>query len=112
MRLLKFVFLIMILTSCGFDKKNSLIVEKSKFSLSGWWVYGEGYHSFLDEASLKEYNLEFLNEDSLGLIELYLSVTEMEYFPMETNIIGHKKDKTFYVEDFEITYIVGCDEEQ
>ena len=79
--------------------------------MSGWWIYGEGLHSFMDEKSLEEYNLEFLNEDSLELIELYLSVVEMEYFPMETNIIGFKKDNNFYVDDFEITYIIGCDEQ-
>mgnify|MGYP003312225087 CR=1 FL=1 len=63
------------------------------------------------EKSLEEYNLQFLNEDSLELIELYLSIVEMEYFPMETNIIGVKKDENFYVDDFEITYVVGCDDQ-
>ena len=55
--------------------------------------------------------IDFLNEDSLGLIELYMSVSEMEYFPMETNITGYEAKDTFYVEDFEITYIIGCDEQ-
>jgi len=65
----------------------------------------------MDEVNLKEYDLEFTNEDSLEIIELYMSVVEMEYFPMETNIIGYKENNTFYVNDFEITYIVGCDEQ-
>ena len=106
MRLIKLILLSFILVSCVFEKE-----EKVKLSMSGWWIYGEGLHSFMDEKSLEEYNLEFLNEDSLELIELYLSVVEMEYFPMETNIIGFKKDNNFYVDDFEITYIIGCDEQ-
>ena len=65
----------------------------------------------MDEVNLKEYDLEFANEDSLEVIELYMSVVEMEYFPMETNIIGYIENNTLYVNDFEITYIVGCDEQ-
>ena len=106
MRLIKLIFLSFILVSCVFEKE-----ENVKLSMSGWWIYGEGLHSFMDEKSLEEYNLQFSNEDSLELIELYLSVVEMEYFPMETNIIGFKKDNNFYVDDFEITYIIGCDEQ-
>ena len=106
MRLIKLILLSFILVSCVFEKE-----ENVKLSMSGWWIYGEGLHSFMDEKSLEEYNLQFLNEDSLELIELYLSVVEMEYFPMETNIIGFKKDNNFYVDDFEITYIIGCDEQ-
>ena len=106
MRLIKLILLSFILVSCVFEKE-----ENVKLSMSGWWIYGEGFHSFMDEKSLEEYNLQFLNEDSLELIELYLSVVEMEYFPMETNIIGFKKDNNFYVDDFEITYIIGCDEQ-
>ena len=106
MRLIKLIFLSFILVSCVLEKE-----ENVKLSMSGWWIYGEGLHSFMDEKSLEEYNLQFSNEDSLELIELYLSVVEMEYFPMETNIIGFKKDNNFYVDDFEITYIIGCDEQ-
>ena len=106
MRLIKLILLSFILVSCVFEKE-----ENAKLNMSGWWIYGEGLHSFMDEKSLEEYNLQFLNEDSLELIELYLSVVEMEYFPMETNIIGFKKDNNFYVDDFEITYIIGCDEQ-
>ena len=109
MRLLRIVFFTVFVMSCGVNKNDSF--KNSSINLSGWWVYGEGYHSFMDEVSLKEYSLDFLNEDSLGLIELYMSVSEMEYFPMETNITGYEAENTFYVEDFEITYIVGCDEQ-
>ena len=110
---MKFYIIILsfILNSCVFEKNQSLTLDISTVQLSGWWVYGEGYHSFMDEVSLKEYDLEFTNEDSLEIIELYMSVVEMEYFPMETNIIGYKENNTFYVDDFEITYIVGCDEQ-
>ena len=43
-------------------------------SYSGWWIYGEGEHFFKDESSLKEWSLEFLNEDEQQLIELYLAI--------------------------------------
>ena len=109
MRFLIIVFFAVFVMSCAVN--NNDFSKNSSINLSGWWVYGEGYHSFMDEVSLKEYSLNFLNEDSLGLIELYLSVSEMEYFPMETNITGYEDKDTFYVEDFEITYIVGCDEQ-
>ena len=109
MRFLIIVFFAVFVMSCGVNNNDSS--KNSSIKLSGWWVYGEGYHSFMDEVSLKEYSLDFLNEDSLGLIELYMSVSEMEYFPMETNITGYEAKDTFYVEDFEITYIVGCDEQ-
>ena len=110
---MKFYIIILsfILNSCVFEKNQSSTLDISTVQLSGWWVYGEGYHSFMDQVSLKEYDLEFTNEDSLEIIELYMSVVEMEYFPMETNIIGYKENNTFYVDDFEITYIVGCDEQ-
>tara|TARA_B100000513_G_C11886564_1_gene180967 strand:+ start:780 stop:1100 length:321 start_codon:yes stop_codon:yes gene_type:complete len=106
MRSIKLIFLAFFISSCIFEKENN-----TNLSLSGWWVYGEGLHSFKDEKSLEEYNLQFLNEDSLELIELYLSIVEMEYFPMETNITGVRKDENFYVDNFEITYVVGCDEQ-
>lgn len=109
MRLLRIVFFTVFVMSCGVNKNDSS--KNSSISLTGWWVYGEGYHSFMDEVSLEEYSLDFLNEDSLDLIELYMSVSEMEYFPMETNITGYEAKDTFYVEDFEITYIIGCDEQ-
>ena len=90
MRSIKLIFLALFVSSCVFENENN-----TKISLSGWWVYGEGLHSFKDEKSLEEYNLQFLNEDSLELIELYLSIVEMEYFPMETNItrMGCKKKR-------------------
>ena len=97
--------------SCKMDSSVPHNFNKERIDLSGWWVYGEGYHSFMNEETLDEFGLQFLNEDSVEIIDLYLSVTEMEYFPMETKISGYKKSETFMVEDFEITYIVGCDEQ-
>ena len=118
MKYLDFIFLIIfsytiVLFSCtDKQKKAEVTINKSTESLSGWWIYGEGQHIFKDEKSLKEFDLIFPNEDSLGLIELYLSVTEMEYFPMETDFTGViSEDYILQVDDFEITYIQGCDEE-
>ena len=45
------------------------------------------------------------------LVELYLAICEMEYFPMECNMIGYLQNDTLEVTDFEITYIQGCGEE-
>ena len=97
--------------------KNSTSEELSKqfmfryiTTYKGWWVYGEGQHIFKDEATLEEWNLKFLNENMEELVALYLSVCEMEYFPMECNMIGHLQNDTLEVTDFEITYIQGCGE--
>lgn len=76
----------------------------------GWWVYGEGQHMFKDESSLKEWHLEFPNENVEEIAALYLSVCEMEYFPMECIIQGNLRNDTLDVIDFEITYIQGCGE--
>ena len=83
---------------------------------TGWWIYGEGQHIFKDEESLNEYMLEFPNENIKELVKLYMAICEMEYFPMECNIIGYlKKDSLqtemrLIVSEFEITYIQGCGE--
>ena len=77
---------------------------------TGWWVYGEGHHVFKDEASLEEWALIFPNENLQDLENLYLSITEMEYFPMECEMHGNLKNDTLIVEDFEILYIQGCGE--
>jgi len=88
-----------------------IIVENTKLkTYKGWWVYGEGQHIFKDQQTLKEYDLEFLNENMEELRILYLAVCEMEYFPMECNMIGHLESDTLIVADFEITYIQGCGE--
>ena len=82
----------------------------------GWWVYGEGQHIFKDEESLEEWNLEFSNESMEELKELYLAICEMEYFPMECEMIGHKRkdilknETALIVSEFNILYIQGCGE--
>ena len=52
----------------------------------------------------------FLNEDTDKLVELYLAVCEMEYFPMECIMEGTMQDDTLKVIDLQITYIEGCGE--
>ena len=76
----------------------------------GWWVYGEGQHIFKDELTLDEYDLVFPNENMEELEELYLSVCEMEYFPMECQMSGILSGSILSVQEFEILYIQGCGE--
>jgi len=124
--LLMFIF---ILSSCTIQKKLDVSSdEKEKSGMKivventeqkeyiGWWVYGEGQHIFKDEQTLEEYDMEFQNENMEELVELYLAVCEMEYFPMECKMTGHlkkelvEKQTTLIVSDFEILYIQGCGE--
>ena len=101
-------------TEAGETQKErgiQIITENSdENTYTGWWVYGEGQHIFKDEATLEEFDLVFPNENMEELVALYLSVCEMEYFPMECNMIGYLKNDTLEVADFEITYIQGCGE--
>ena len=95
------------------EKKSGIkiVVENTEQkAYTGWWVYGEDQHIFKDEESLEEWDLEFLNENMEELEELYLAVCEMEYFPMESKMIGRLMNDTLEVTDFEITYIQGCGE--
>tara|TARA_B110000444_G_scaffold160175_1_gene149746 strand:- start:322 stop:753 length:432 start_codon:yes stop_codon:yes gene_type:complete len=124
--LLMFIFM---LSSCNIQMKMDVYSdenEKSSMKIVventeqkkhiGWWVYGEGQHIFKDEQTLQEYDMEFPNENIEELVELYLAVCEMEYFPMECKITGHlkkelvEKQTTLIVSDFEILYIQGCGE--
>ena len=101
--------LFIIITSCGINtKKQAEMVELIQYT--GWWVYGEGQHIFKDEKSLGEWGLTFPNENMEELVELYLAVCEMEYFPMECIMQGNLQNDTLQVADFEITYIQGCGE--
>ena len=113
-----------ILLSCSVQLKTSTEAEKTpkesgiqiitehsdENTYTGWWVYGEEQHIFKDEATLEEWNLEFPNENMEELVALYLYVCEMEYFPMECNMIGRLQNDILEVTDFEITYIQGCGE--
>jgi len=124
--LLMFIF---ILSSCTIqikvdvssDEKEKrgmkiLVENTEQKEYIGWWVYGEGQHIFKDEQTLEEYDMEFPNENMEELVELYLAVCEMEYFPMECKMTGHlkkelvEKQTTLIVSDFEILYIQGCGE--
>ena len=108
-RVVLFLLFIIIITSCGINtKKQAEMVEPIQYT--GWWVYGEEQHIFKDEESLGEWELTFPNENMEELVELYLAVCEMEYFPMECIMQGNLQNDTLQVADFEITYIQGCGE--
>ena len=117
-------FCSVILFFCSFQLKKSVEAEKpqqesgiqiitensDENTYTGWWVYGEGQHIFKDEATLEEFDLVFPNENMEELVALYLSVCEMEYFPMECDMKGNLQNDTLEVTNFEITYIQGCGE--
>ena len=118
--LLMFIF---ILSSCTIQMKIDVSSdEKEKSGMKilventeqkeyiGWWVYGEGQHIFKDEQTLEEYDMEFPNENMEELVELYLAVCEMEYFPMECEMKGTLNGNIITVQAFEILYIQGCGE--
>ena len=116
------IFLFLIgLISCGIPKnimqQEKIITLSTKEVISdtvksylGWWVYGEGQHIFKDELTLDEYDLVFPNENMVELVELYISVCEMEYFPMECQMTGILIGSILSVQEFEILYIQGCGE--
>ena len=116
------IFLLLIgITSCIVPE--NIIQQEESINLStktissdtvktylGWWVYGEGQHIFKDELTLAEYDLTFPNENMEELVELYVSVCEMEYFPMECEMKGILIGSILSVQEFEILYIQGCGE--
>ena len=115
-----FLFLIGI-TSCIVQKdikqSEEIVTLSTKAIISdtvktyvGWWVYGEGQNIFKDEQTLEEYDLIFPNENMVELVELYISVCEMEYFPMECQMTGILSGSILSVQEFEILYIQGCGE--
>ena len=115
------VLLLFFFTLCSFiviekaENSNDSIQDKKAFcglvnEHIGWWVYGEGQHIFKDEETLEEYDLVFPEENMEELVKLYLSVCEMEYFPMECAMKGAVNEGIFYVVSFEILYIQGCGE--
>ena len=110
--LLSFLCISLFISSCVNAPKSTNFNKEYTIELfSGWWIYGEGQHIYKDSKSLKEFDLIFPNEDSLYIIDLYLSVTEMDYLPIETNFYAFiNTDSLLQVDDFEITYIQGCDE--
>ena len=103
-------FIIFLLNACIQNNENKS--EDTLFiKYQGWWIYGEGLHLFKDEISLNEYFVSFPNEDSTEIIDLYLSIAEMEFYPMEVMIFGNISDDSLIVNNFEILYIQGCDEQ-
>ena len=113
--------LLFFFTLCSFsvsekiENGNDSIQDKKSFcglvnEYTGSWVYGEGQHIFKDEETLEEYDLVFPEENMEELVELYLSVCEMEYFPMECEMKGAVNEGILYVVSFEILYIQGCGE--
>ena len=118
-------YIIFIVSYIGISSYNIIAeTQESKFSslpistigsdsttlYIGWWVYGEGQHIFKDEQTLDEYDLVFPNENMEELVELYVSVCEMEYFPMECEMKGTLTGNILTVQAFEILYIQGCGE--
>ena len=118
-------YIIFIVSCIGISSYNIIAeTQESKFSFLpistigsdsttlyiGWWVYGEGQHIFKDEQTLDEYDLVFHNENMEELVELYVSVCEMEYFPMECEMKGTLTGNILTVQAFEILYIQGCGE--
>ena len=96
---------------------NTQNVENNKInSYKGWWIYGDGEHIFKDEKTLTEYTLIFENENTDDMTSLYLDICEVEYFPMESSLVGYIKDNInesqniLVVSGFEILYIEGCGE--
>ena len=111
------VTLLLLFSSCSLTTKVVIEPPRKEYTHTGWWVYGEGQHIFKDEETLEEYDICFPNEDMEELVELYLSVCEMEYFPMECKMTGSMliidgkiTSQFFTVTDFEILYIQGCGE--
>ncbi len=96
---------------------NSNLYEAKKIPLqtyTGWWVYGNGEHIFKDSTTLEEWEIFFINEDKEDVEELYLEITQMEYFALECIIKGvvfqSNEKKIIEISDFKITHIEGCGE--
>ena len=103
------ITVVLCIAACGLSTKEQVKMEEPK-EYVGWWVYGEEQHIFKDETTLGEWGLTFPNENIEELVELYVAVCEMEYFPMECIMQGNLQNDTLQVVDFEITYIKGCGE--
>ena len=108
-RIMVLVILLAGLFSCTLPSQSSKETPASTI-YTGWWIYGEGQHIFKDEATPSEWELSFPNEKIDDLVQLYLAVSEMEYFPLECEMYGTLKNDTLIVEDFEILHIQGCGE--
>ena len=120
-----FVFILMTKSCFVFNANTNLHIDdlpqttnstsiSDKQTYYGWWIYGGGHHVFKDEFSLEEWDIIFLNENKQNITDLYLSISQMEYFPIEIIITATVNlDKTtnklyLNVLDFDITYVEGC----
>tara|TARA_B100001758_G_C18362254_1_gene586451 strand:+ start:827 stop:1171 length:345 start_codon:yes stop_codon:yes gene_type:complete len=106
---LKLITLSLCISACGLSIKEKAKNKEVK-QYVGWWVYGEGQHIFKDENTLEEWELTFPNENTKELVDLYLAVCEMEYYPMECMMQGNLQKDTLIVTNFEILHIQGCEE--
>ena len=96
--------------SMSFDPQNN---QRDYY---GWGIYGDSNNIFKEENTLEEWELYFPNEDMKELKDLYISLENMEYFPIECKMTGSyrlvKNTPSLFVSDFEILHIQGCDEQQ
>ena len=110
--------LIVFLFSISFSKADNIEVieidthmsQDSLHTYTGWWIYGDGQHIFKNKDTLEELDMEFINEDVEEIKDLYLSICEMEYFPVDCEMRGFIKDRVLYIFSFEILYVEGCEE--
>ena len=108
--------------SCSCNVIEQIDVQTTN-TYVGWWIYGNDFgHIFKDERTLKEWPMVFsddMNKDDC--VELYLSISEMEYFPLEIQINGRfvndinqedavkpSKKISLKVVDFDILHLKGC----
>ena len=108
-RIFKLLMLFFFISACGDSIKEKPKNKEGK-QYVGWWVYGDEQHVFKDENTLEEWELTFPNENMKELVDLYLAVCEMEYYPMECMMQGHLQNDTLIVTNFEILHIQGCEE--
>ena len=118
--IIKVFFVVLVSFSIVNTTHNKEFIRQSTKKVSkletytGWWVYGKENHMFKNEKTLDEIELFFLNDEKKEMTALYLAIAEMEYFPLECEIIGRivlnkSKVKILEVSDINITYIQGCD---
>ena len=109
------ILLLCFLFACISNNQTDIVTNQDIEDFHGFWIYGENQHLFQDQTTLKESKLFFINESKQSLDELYLSIAEMEYLPLECVMTGYYDEKipneeALVVIDFEILYVEGCEE--
>ena len=100
---MKHIIYILLFIVLGSESRQEIYTESAKsLNYNGWWIYGEAQHLFKDEKTLEEWPIIFLNENNNEVVNLYLEITEMEYFPVESIMKGNIKNDTLVVIDFQI----------